>query len=134
VTTLDPQVQKVAAAQSRSVYRITNEKVLPIAVVQPGTGQVLALAVNRHYGTGDSAGETVNPLVSGGGGLHGYPAGSTFKLFTMLAALEAGMPLNTGFDSPSRLVTRWTDSGPDSCDGKYCPANANPGWMDGYLH
>ncbi len=132
VTTLDPKVQHAAAEQSRAVYPVGNRKTLPIAVVQPGSGKVLALAVNRHYGTGKSPAETVNPLISGGGGVQGYPSGSTFKLFTMLAALQAGMPLNTGFDAPARLVTHWPDAGPDNCAGMYCPGNANPAWMDGY--
>jgi membrane peptidoglycan carboxypeptidase len=132
VTTLDPSVQKAAAAQSRAVYSLTSSKTLPIAVLEPGTGRVLALAVNRRYGTAKSISNTVNPLISGGGSVHGYPSGSTFKMFTMLAALEAGMPLSTGFDSPAKLATRWSDGGPDSCDGKYCPGNANPAWMDGY--
>ncbi|MET0425627.1 MAG: transglycosylase domain-containing protein [Actinoplanes sp.] len=132
VTTLDAKVQKTAAQQARSVYSIKNRKTLPIAVVEPGTGKVLALAVNRHYSAGKSISDTVNPLVSGGGSVYGYPSGSTFKMFTMLAALEAGMPLSTGFDSPSKLVTEWPDSGPDSCAGQYCPGNANPSWMDGY--
>jgi membrane peptidoglycan carboxypeptidase len=132
VTTLEPGVQRAAAAQARAVYSIKNRKALPIAVVQPGTGKVLALAVNRRYGTGKSAADTVNPLISGGGGVYGYPSGSTFKLFTMLAALQAGLPLNTGFDAPARLVTSWPDSGPGNCGGEYCPGNANPAWMDGY--
>ena len=62
----------------------------------------------------------------------GYQAGSTFKLFTMLAALENGYSLDTGFDAPAKLKTQWADSGPTSCDGFYCPANDNPSWMDGY--
>jgi len=131
VTTLDPDVQKAAAKQARAVYSLTNRKTLPIAVVQPGTGKVLALAVNRHYRAGKSRADTVDPLISGGGAVYGYPAGSTFKLFTMLAALRAGMPLDTAFDAPAKLVTQWPDSGPDSCGGRYCPANANPAWMDG---
>ena len=131
VTTLEPGVQKAAAEQARAVYSLTSRKTLPIAVVQPGTGKVLALAVNRHYATGRSRADTLNPLISGGGAVYGYPVGSTFKLFTMLAALRAGMPLDTAFDAPARLVTRWPDSGPDSCGGRYCPANANPAWMDG---
>ena len=130
VTTLDPAVQQEAARQSRAVYSLTSKRALPIAVVQPGTGKVLALAVNRRYGTGASA--TVNPLISGGGSVHGYPSGSTFKMFTMLAALEAGMPLNTGYDAPATLVTQWPDNGPGNCGGKYCPGNANPSWMDGF--
>jgi membrane peptidoglycan carboxypeptidase len=114
------------------VYSTKSSRTLPIAVVQPGTGKVLALAVNRKYGTGSSIADTVNPLISGGGSVHGYPSGSTFKMFTVLAALEAGMPLDSGFDSPAKLPTEWPDSGPDSCGGKYCPGNSNPAWMDGY--
>jgi membrane peptidoglycan carboxypeptidase len=132
VTTLDPDVQKAASEQSRAVYGLNSKKTLPIAVVQPGTGKVLALAVNRHYSAAKGASNTVNPLISGGGSVYGYPSGSTFKMFTMLAALEAGMPLNTGFNSPSKLPTQWPDSGPGNCGGKYCPGNANPSWMDGY--
>ncbi|WP_250002543.1 transglycosylase domain-containing protein [Actinoplanes sp. M2I2] len=132
VTTLDPDVQKVAAKQSREVYGLGDRKALPIAVVQPGTGKVLALAVNRHFGTAKKGVDTVNPLVSGGSGINGYPSGSTFKMFTMLAALEAGLPLSSGFDSPAKLVTGWSDEGPGNCDGRYCPGNDNPSWMDGY--
>jgi membrane peptidoglycan carboxypeptidase len=131
VTTLDPAVQEAAAKQARSVYSEKDAKTLPIAVVQPGTGKVLALAVNRRFGTG-SPEKTVDPLISGGGSVQGYPSGSTFKLFTMLAALRAGMPLDTGFDAPAKLVTRWPDDGEGNCGGRYCPGNDNPAWMDGY--
>ncbi|WP_455565589.1 penicillin-binding transpeptidase domain-containing protein [Micromonospora purpureochromogenes] len=88
------------------------------------------MAVNRRYGVAEN--ETVNPLISGGGSVEGYQAGSTFKMFTMLAALEAGKPLATGFDAPSRLPTRYAAEGEGSCDGRWCPANANPERMDGY--
>ncbi|BFU44016.1 transglycosylase domain-containing protein [Krasilnikovia sp. MM14-A1004] len=132
VTTLDPYVQQSAATQSRSVYPAHDRRALPIAVLQPGTGRVLALAVNRRYGTGPSPADTVNPLVTGGGRLYGYPSGSTFKLFTMLAALQDGRPLATAFDAPARLRTHWPDTGPYACGGRYCPRNANPSWMDGH--
>jgi membrane peptidoglycan carboxypeptidase len=130
VTALDPTIQAEATKQARSVYGAHSAKALPIAVVQPGTGRILALAVNAEYGTGH--GRTVNPLITGGGGLHGYPAGSTFKMFTMLAALESGLPLSTGFDAPAKLPTIWPGTGPGTCGGRYCPGNDNPGWMDGF--
>ncbi|MEV4490457.1 transglycosylase domain-containing protein [Micromonospora coxensis] len=130
VTSLDPDVQATAVKEARRVYADDEKRALPIAAVEPGTGRILAMAVNRQYGVAD--GQTVNPLISGGGSIEGYQAGSTFKLFTMLAALESGRTLSTGFDAPSRLPTRYAAEGEGSCDGRWCPANANPERMDGY--
>ncbi|MFC8845269.1 MULTISPECIES: transglycosylase domain-containing protein [unclassified Micromonospora] len=138
VTSLDPKLQQTAQQQATAVYGYDDKRALPIAAVQPGTGRVLAMAVNRHYSLDANPDgqtnhpNTVNPLISGGGGVDGYQAGSTFKLFTMLAALENGKQLATGFDAPSRLPTRYAAEGEGSCGGKWCPANANPQWMDGY--
>ncbi|WP_446215854.1 transglycosylase domain-containing protein [Micromonospora sp. IBHARD004] len=138
VTSLDPKVQQTAQQQATGVYGYDNKRALPIAAVEPGTGRVLAMAVNRHYSLDENpAGQanrpnTVNPLISGGDSVDGYQAGSSFKLFTMLAALEAGKTLSTGFDAPSKLPTRYAAEGEGACDGKWCPANANPEWMDGY--
>jgi membrane peptidoglycan carboxypeptidase len=136
VTSLDPKIQAAAQQQALSVYGYDSPRALPMAVVQPGTGRVQAIAVNRHYSldanpTGETYPNTVNQLVAGGGGVNGYPAGSTFKLFTMLAALSAGHPLNTTFNAQSPYVTRWRASGDGSCDGHWCPVDADPGWMDG---
>ncbi|WP_431932707.1 transglycosylase domain-containing protein [Micromonospora sp. RP3T] len=138
VSSLDPDVQAKASEQVRTVYPETIARAAPTAVVQPGTGRVLAMAVNRGYGVGDNpAGQqnypnTVNQLVAGGGGITGYQAGSTFKLFALLAALESGLPLDTEFDAPRVYVTKYPISGgPASCGGRWCPANANTYWMDG---
>ena len=137
VTALDPGIQAIALARSLGVYGYDDARSLPLAVVTPGSGRVLALAVNRHYSLEDNPPghptypNTVNQLIAGGGGVSGYQAGSTFKMFTMLAALEAGRPLSTTFAAPSALPTRWPASGPGSCGGRWCPANANPSWMNG---
>jgi membrane peptidoglycan carboxypeptidase len=131
VTSLDPAVQAKASKESRAVYSVKSAKTLPIAVVKPGTGRVLALAVNRDYGTAKSSSYTVNPLVSGGTGVYGYPTGSTFKMFTLVTALQQGLPLNTAYSAPDPLPTEWPDNGPGNCGGKYCPGNDNPSWMDG---
>jgi membrane peptidoglycan carboxypeptidase len=136
VTSLDPTVQATALKESLHVYGYDKARALPIAVVQPGTGHVEAMAVNRHYSLAPNPGgkkypNTVDQLVAGGGGVTGYQAGSTFKMFTMLAALTEGRPLDTAFDAPSALPTHWRDNGPGNCGGYWCPANANPSWMDG---
>ncbi|WDZ84117.1 transglycosylase domain-containing protein [Micromonospora cathayae] len=138
VTSLDPEIQATALRQSLAVFDRDSPRALPIAAVEPGTGRVLAMAVNRNYSLADNpAGQdnrpnTVNQLVAGGGAIDGYQAGSTFKLFTMLAALEAGLPLATGYDAPTRLPTRYPAEGAASCGGRWCPANASPASMDGY--
>ncbi|GGM44067.1 hypothetical protein GCM10011608_31010 [Micromonospora sonchi] len=131
VSSLDPSVQRAATEQVRRVYSVDDRYAMPTAVIQPGTGRVLALAVNRVYSVAaNPPGQknypnTVNQLVAGGGSIVGYQAGSTFKLFTLLAALEAGMPLNTVFDAPRRIVTGYRVSGEASCGGYWCPENAN---------
>ncbi|WP_432837219.1 transglycosylase domain-containing protein [Dactylosporangium sp. CA-092794] len=137
VTSLDPGIQATALEQSLRVYGYGNARSLPLAVVTPGTGRVLAMAVNRHYSLEANPDQhpaypnTVNQLVGGGAGVQGYQAGSTFKMFTMLTALENGLPLSTSFNAPARLVTIWPGSGAGSCGGRWCPANDSPSWMDG---
>ncbi|MFU8852640.1 transglycosylase domain-containing protein [Micromonospora sp. SL1-18] len=138
VSSLDPDLQRKTTEQVLGIYAATNKRAAPTAVVQPGTGRVLAMAVNRNYSvTANPTGQknypnTVNQLIAGGGDIVGYQAGSTFKLFAMLAALEAGLPLDTEFDAPSRFVSDYPNgSGSANCGGHWCPPNANPYWMDG---
>ena len=117
---------------------------LGTVAVEPGTGRVRAMAVNRVYsldqshngqqtdrlrrgsGVHGSYPNTVNPLL-GGGDLPGFQAGSTFKMFTMLAALEQGRPLSTSFYAPQtyRSVYPSGPGEPASCGGRWCPQNAS---------
>ncbi|MFC0503148.1 transglycosylase domain-containing protein [Micromonospora costi] len=131
VSSLDPAVQRATVEQVQRVYPTADPRTAPTAVLQPGTGRVLAMAVNRTYSVAENPDgqenrpNTVNQLVAGGGAIQGYQGGSTFKLFTMLAALESGLPLQTEYDAPGRLVTRYPVTGPASCGGRWCPENAS---------
>ncbi|GAA2570574.1 transglycosylase domain-containing protein [Winogradskya consettensis] len=141
VTTIDPDIQASAMEhildkeKKKSVYAHGE------VVIEPGTGRIKAMAVNRRYSLDQSHnGEhsdgrrreavrgnypnTVNPLL-GGGDMAGYQAGSTFKIFTMLAALDDGMPLNTSFYAPQRFVSKYiTAPGPATCGTHWCPKNS----------
>jgi membrane peptidoglycan carboxypeptidase len=142
-TSLDPKVQAIAMKHLTAREKIGSAYALGEVVVQPGTGRVQAMAVNRKYsmdksGNGESTSpnvergkpgnypNTVNPLL-GGGDMAGYQAGSTFKMFTMLAALDSGMPLNTWFYAPytyrSVYFSGWGE--PASCGVYWCPSNAS---------
>jgi membrane peptidoglycan carboxypeptidase len=137
ITPFDPETQHTAEVQSTSVYSKTDPKTLPIAAVEPGSGHVIALAVNRNYSLNSNPNgwanrpNTVDQLIAGGGDIVGYQTGSTMKMFTMLAALKDGKPLNTGFDAPGQLSTDYPVY-TGGCGGYYCPVNDNPPWMDGY--
>jgi membrane peptidoglycan carboxypeptidase len=140
VSSLDPKMQKVAMAEVLDKESADSSYALGLVAVQPGTGQVKAAAVNRHYSLdqkhngpvyGSSSREvasnypnTVAPLL-GGGDMPGYQAGSTFKMFTMLAALDQGLPLNTQINSPLTIVTKYPGGGGSTCGQFWCPHSAS---------
>jgi membrane peptidoglycan carboxypeptidase len=116
---------------------------LMMAGIEPGTGHVEAIATNRvfsndqtHNGLNTNPAKknqkgnwpnTTVPIITGGPDIPGYQAGSAFKIFTAVAALEAGFPLATTIDtqSPFHSKFRNTPGEPSTCDGDHwCPKNA----------
>ncbi len=84
-TALDPTMLEQLDGKIKADWGTTNPKVQASAVVQPGTGYVLAIGGNRDWGTDDSAGQTQIVLADSS-----TQTGSTFKMFTLAAALNAG--------------------------------------------
>ncbi|HEU4346410.1 MAG TPA: transglycosylase domain-containing protein [Actinoplanes sp.] len=148
VTSLDLKAQ--TAARTEIADRTSDDDVnaLLLAGVQPGTGQVRALAANRKFKIDDpdhprnglssdpakrgkgirgTYPNTTNPIITGGGDITGYQAGSVFKMFTVVAALENGMGLDTTINAEEKYRSGYLDRSPDSCGGHYCPTNAAKG-------
>ena len=99
-TTLDRHAQ-AEAQQSLADHVNPRDKVASALVsVQPGTGQIRAMAVSRGYG--DGKGEIkFNPATDRAyGGSNGFQAGSTFKPFVAAAALEQGYPFSYSIFAP----------------------------------
>ncbi len=97
-TTLDRDVQKAAqeGVDDRVPQQDPSGARAVADVVEPGTGQIKAMAVNIPYGEGK--GQTkVNFAV---GGSFGFQAGSTFKAFVLASALQQGIPLSLTLYSP----------------------------------
>ncbi|MEV4824791.1 transglycosylase domain-containing protein [Micromonospora sp. NPDC049274] len=149
VTSIDIQAQKGADKAVRKAKKETSKEAAMVAVVEPGTGRVRALAVNRQFKLDDPKNPknkissdpaksrrgikgnypaTVNPLLSGGDGIAGYQAGSTFKIFTIVAALEKGIPLSYSFNAPQQFKSEYIidSSSEAACPGThfYCPTNS----------
>jgi membrane peptidoglycan carboxypeptidase len=145
ITSLDLNAQRAMKKNIDSKIGLTDKRALMLSAVEPATGRVLAMATNRNFSLDISGNlpnpdkskkgpgsfpNTTNPLVSGGGGVNGYQAGSTFKIFTMVAALEQGLPLNTVIDAPAQYhshVYAAKRGGPSTCPGTedWCPVNAS---------
>jgi membrane peptidoglycan carboxypeptidase len=119
-TTLDPNVQRAAQNAVTNAASPGDDVAVSQVVVRPGTGDVLAMAVNRAYGTGP--GQTTLPLPT----LPYLQPGSTFKAFTLASALEKGLPLSTSFYSPACYVSPGliNPSNTGSCPSGY--SNAEP--------
>ncbi|HET7901430.1 MAG TPA: transglycosylase domain-containing protein [Candidatus Nanopelagicales bacterium] len=104
-TTLDPTIQKAAqeAVDSKIPRRDSSKKVAAITMVRPSTGEVVAMAENRSWGTKGIGVTTYNFNVGTKmGGSAGAAAGSTFKAFTLAAALEKGESPYDYITSPQR--------------------------------
>ncbi|SCL66762.1 penicillin-binding protein [Micromonospora chersina] len=149
-TTLDVQAQRGADKAVRNQLSEDATAARMVAAIEPGSGRVRAIAVNRNFKLDDpdhpqnkissdpkkaakkirgNRPNTVNPLISGGAGITGYQAGSTFKIFTLVAALEKGYPLSYTINAQPQFKSEYIiDSGNDAaCPGThfYCPQNAS---------
>jgi membrane peptidoglycan carboxypeptidase len=139
VTTLDPRLQRIAMSEVTNKQPIGSSYALGLVAVEPGTGRIKAAAVNRRYSldqrhngpptNGDRSvpsnyPNTVAPLL-GGGDMPGYQAGSTFKIFTLTAALDAGLSPRTKIFAPNSFRSIYLGGGSSSCGIYWCPHNAS---------
>ncbi len=97
-----------AAANTAVANRVdpTDPEIGALAMVEPGTGKVRGIAQSRPMGRDKAAGQSyVNFAVPKEyGNSNGFQGGSTFKFFTVAAALNEGLPVSTGFNSPAQLT------------------------------
>jgi membrane peptidoglycan carboxypeptidase len=126
-----------------AAVKMGNPEAVMLAVVEPGTGRVQALATNRNFSNDQSNNgpntnpsmkgqkgnypNTTVPFITGGPDVPGYQAGSSFKIFTAVAALEAGLPLSHTEDVQAQFVSDYpvAANSPAACNGThYCPKNS----------
>jgi membrane peptidoglycan carboxypeptidase len=105
-SSIDVRMQKAINKAVRSTVGAKDKAIGSIALVEPGTGKVRGLAQSRPMGRDKKAGQSfINyavPTAFGDSG--GFPAGSTFKLFTTAAALKKGIPVTKTYNAPKYLT------------------------------
>ena len=93
-------------------------------MVQPGTGQIMAIAEDRPYGTGRGQTEINYAVNTAYGGSAGVQTGSSSKLFTLITALKQGIPFGFQLTVPgSTTITGYTNcQGGPAGDTRATPA------------
>ncbi|MDQ1463752.1 MAG: hypothetical protein QOC73_693, partial [Actinomycetota bacterium] len=107
-TTLDPPTQASAQNAVNTVVPPDPSRNAGLAaaidMIDPKTGAIKAMAVDRTYGAGLGQTElnlAANAQHSGSKGRH---AGSTFKIFVLASAIKQKFPVSTTFDAPNKLT------------------------------
>jgi len=110
-TTLDLRYQRPADEAVSAAVFPRDQAIGGLAIVEPGTGAVRALAQSRPMGADEAAGQTylnyTVPRKYGDSG--GFQPGSTFKAFVLAAAVEKGIPLNTRIEAPQQRTFQQND-------------------------
>src|SRR5215471_14378540 len=120
-TTLDKKDQRAANAAVNHILPPPPNRANPgknadtEVLIQPGTGEIKAIAIDRRYGTGrgqNLVNYAVGPQYNGGGGVQ---IGSTGKVYVMVTALEQGVPFGFAKTVPYSA----TVGGFTNCKGQY---------------
>ncbi|WP_346620484.1 transglycosylase domain-containing protein [Blastococcus montanus] len=102
-TTLDPELQRSGDAAVLATEPLDSSLAATFTAVEPGTGHLLAMSVNRVFGydENDRTQESVNLNAAPSRG-----AGSTYKVFVAAAALARGYSTEYTLTAPSPYHSR----------------------------
>ena len=143
-TSLNPDIQKIADKEVKKRVPVGDPSGAGHALVtiEPGTGEVIAMAENREYTVGEVSEEdkntktsinyTVDKKHNGGGG---FQVGSTWKPFVLATWLKEGKSLNATVNATKRNfpASSWKYSGCPAMGGDWDPNNAGDGGGNGSM-
>lgn len=105
-TTLQPRLQEYAERAVDSILFSKDDPYAAVTAIDPRSGHIVAMVGGRDYFSRKDRFARVNLAA---GGTTGRQAGSSFKTFALVAALEAGIAPDEGF--PGSYVTIPLDDG-----------------------
>src|SRR3954468_12882287 len=126
-TTLQPDLQRSSDQAVLDHVAMGKPLVGVLDAVQPGTGHVLAMSINRRYGCHEDDCESVNLNVKPAAG-----SGSTYKVFTAAAALSEGFGANYTLHVPQPYTSRVFKKNGGTRGAPYVISNDNPGYAPTY--
>ncbi len=103
---IDVRMQKAINKAVSTTVAPKDKAIGAMALLEPGTGEVKGLAQSKPMGRDKKKGQSfidfTVPRAYGDSG--GFPAGSTFKMFTVAAALKQGIDVGQTFKSPPKMT------------------------------
>lgn len=143
-TSLNPKIQKIADKQVKKRVPVGDPSGAghALVTVEPGTGEVIAMAENRDYTVEDvekkdrykktSINYTVDKKHNGG---NGFQVGSTWKPFVLATWLKSGKSLNSTVNATKRNYSpgSWKYSGCPNMGSAWDPNNAGDGQGKGSM-
>ena len=101
ITSIDPTLQNTATTKEWTAFPASSPTALVQPSIDPTNGEITSFITNKHYNHANAHPlrdnrYTVNPLFTNDTG----GSGSTFKYFTMIAALTAGVQPNQSLTTP----------------------------------
>jgi penicillin-binding protein 1A len=102
-TTIDLRMQRAAEAAVNGVLAYPGDPYGALTAVDPRTGFIKAMVGGRNYWV-SRRGDRFAKLNLATGGSTGRQAGSSFKPFALIAALENGIPPYRTYPAPSSIV------------------------------
>jgi penicillin-binding protein 1A len=102
-TTLDLRMQRAAEAAVHGILAYEGDPYGALTAVDPRTGEIKAMVGGRNYWV-PKAEDPYAKINLATGGSTGRQAGSSFKPFALIAALENGIPPYRTYSAPSSIV------------------------------
>ena len=90
-TALDPKIQSNTDSIAKNIFPADSQVATAMAIIQPGTGKVVAISTSKQWGLGTNQTQLVLPVINN------FQPGSTFKPITAITAIESGVSPDMAF-------------------------------------